>query len=86
MAFRVEFGPILTDGQDFSCRVRFHGWGDSPPDIWGYDSLQALTIAVRFVYSILHDFVRQGGRVLWPGTDDDYELEHFTVTHESPTA
>jgi hypothetical protein len=73
--FRVEFGPVREEGQDFRCRVRFHGWGDSPPDIWGYDSLQALMLSVALVRSILADFVRRGGRVVWPETDNDYSLD-----------
>jgi hypothetical protein len=86
VTFRVEFGPILGDGQDFHCRVRFHGWGDSPPDIWGYDSLQALVLAVSLVHSILDDFVRRGGRALWPGTDTDYDLDEFVFSPERPSA
>jgi hypothetical protein len=77
VAFRVEFGPIRGEGQDFHCRVRFYGWGDSPPDIWGYDSLQALGLAVTLVRSILCDFVQRGGRVLWPGADADFDLDEF---------
>jgi hypothetical protein len=84
VTFRVEFGPIHGDGQNFRCPVRFHGWGDSPPDIRGYDSLQALVLAVTLVHSILDDFVRRGGRVLWPGTDDDYDLDQFVFSPEKP--
>jgi hypothetical protein len=83
--FRVEFGPVRAVGQDFRCRVRFYGWGDSPPDIWGYDSLQALVLSVALVRSILTDFVRRGGRVLWPETDNDYSLD-FLLSPERPGA
>jgi len=79
VSFRVEFGPIRAEGQDFRCRVRFHGWGDSPPDVWGYDSLQALLLAVELVHAILIDFVRHGGRVLRPGTSADYDLNDFVA-------
>jgi hypothetical protein len=77
--FRVEFGPVRTEGRDFRCRVRFHGWGDSPPEIWGYDSLQALLLAVGLVRAILADFTRRGGRVLWPGTSADYDMNAFVA-------
>jgi hypothetical protein len=73
--FRVEFGPVREEGPDFRCRVQFHGWGDSPPDIWGYDSLQALVLSVALVRSILADFVRRRGRGVWPETDNDYSLD-----------
>ena len=86
VTFRVEFGPILNAGQDFHCRVRFHGWGDSPPDIWGGDSLQALVLAVSLVHSILADFVQRGGRILWPDTDTDYDLDEFVFSPERPSA
>src|SRR5688572_13811026 len=80
LAFRVEFGPIRGEGHDFYFRVQFHGWGDSPPDIWGRDSLHALMLAVGLVHSILQEFVRRGGRVLWPGTDADYDLNEFVIS------
>jgi hypothetical protein len=82
VAFRVEFGPILPKGRDFCCRVRFHGWVESPPDIRGRDSLEALLQAVGLVHGILHEFVRSGGRVVWPGTTNDYDLAHFVSSPE----
>jgi hypothetical protein len=84
--FRVEFGPIINDGQDCRCRVRFHGWGHSPPDIRGYDSLQALMLAVGLVHSILDDFVSHGGRIVWPGTKRDYDLDEFSSSPNKPAA
>ena len=82
LGFRVEFGPILPDGGEFCCRVRFHGWVESPPDIRGRDSLEALLQAVGLVHGILNEFVQKGGRVLWPGTTSDYDLGHFTSSPE----
>ena len=81
-AFRIQFGPIRPEGRDFCCRVRFHGWVESPPDIRGRDSLEALIQAVGLVHGILDDFVRGGGRVLWPGTANDYDLVHFISSPE----
>jgi len=75
--FRVSFGPIYQSGHDFRCPVRFSGWGDSPPDIWGHDSLQAFLLAVNLVHSILHEFMERGGRVLHLDSDVDYPLEIF---------
>jgi hypothetical protein len=74
ISFRVQFGPVRKLGESFRCRVRFHGWGNSPPDIWGYDSLEAVLLSITLVRSILAEFVRHGGRVLWPDTDMDYSL------------
>jgi hypothetical protein len=90
VAFRVEFGPVLPEGRDFRCRVRFHGWVESPPDIRGRDSLEAFLQAIGLVHGILHQFAQRGGRVLWPGTTNDYGLEHFVSSPEwrraEPTA
>jgi hypothetical protein len=77
VSFRIEFGPITPEGPDFCCRVRFHGWAESPMDIRGRDSLEAFLQAVGLVHGILHEFVQRGGRVLLPGTNNDYGLEHF---------
>src|SRR5258707_8444107 len=82
LAFRIEFGPILPEAQDFSCRVRFQGWVESPPDMRGRDSLEAFLQAVGLVHGILHEFLRRGGRVLWPGTTNDYDLIHFVSSSE----
>ena len=84
--FRVKFGPVSNSGRDFRCRVRFHGWGDSPPDIWGYDSLQSVILAIQLVHTILADFIRRGGRVLWPDTSNDYSLDDFLCLPERPKA
>jgi hypothetical protein len=78
--FRVVFGPIRSDGEEFRCKVRFHGWGNSPRDIRGYDSLQACTLAFELVYTLLVGFAKRGGRIVWPGTADDYDLSMF-ISH-----
>jgi hypothetical protein len=57
--------------------VRFDGWGNSPPDILGYDSFESVILAIQLVHAILADFIQRGGRVLWPGTSNDYSLEDF---------
>ena len=82
VAFRVKFGPVLPEGRDFRCQVRFHGWVESPPDIRGRDSLEAFLQAVGLVHGILDNFVRRGGRVLWPGTMNEYDLLHFVSSPE----
>src|ERR1700734_2679139 len=87
VSFRVTFGPIRKVRRDFGCPVRFYGWGNSPPDIWGADSLQAFTLAITLVHSILDTVVQRGGRVLWPGsgTDLDYDLDNFLTSPNRPS-
>jgi hypothetical protein len=75
--FTVSFGPIYQTGHAYRCPVRFIGWGNSPPDIWGQDSLQAFLLAVNLVHSILHSFIERGGRVLHLDSDEDQPLEVF---------
>ncbi len=81
--FRVRFGPIESVTQSFRCKVSFEGWGDSPPAIWGYDSVQAFLLSITLVHSILSDFVGQGGRVFWPGTSEDYDLSAWGTASKS---
>jgi hypothetical protein len=82
VTLRVEFGSIRAQGKDFRCPVRFFGWGNPPPDICGYDSLQAFVLSVGLVHSILDTFVRGGGRVVWSGTDTGYDLDLFVFSPE----
>ena len=63
----VTFGPPYASGEGFRCPVKFSGWTNSPPDISGFDSLQALLLAVGLVHGILSTFVASGGRVLLSG-------------------
>jgi hypothetical protein len=86
ITFTARFGPIYKMDRDFRCKVEFLGWGDSPPDIRGADSLQALIAAITLAHSILHEFVIRGGRVLYPGTEIDFDLEEFLTSPEYPRA
>ncbi|EEF57608.1 DUF6968 family protein [Pedosphaera parvula] len=84
LTLTVQFGPIYKKDRDFRCKIAFIGWGESPPDIWGADSLQALISAITLVHSMLHEFVVRGGRVLYPGTEIDFDLEGFLTSPEYP--
>ena len=44
-------------------------------DIGGYDSLQSLTLAITLAQQQLVDFVRAGGRLLYPESDDEFKLD-----------
>ena len=44
-------------------------------DIGGYDSLQALTLAISLAHQQLVDFVQAGGRLLYPESDDEFKLD-----------
>jgi hypothetical protein len=80
---KVSFGPIYQADGSYRCPVRFEGWGDQPPDIFGVDSLQALLLAVTCMNSVLRNFIYRGGRVLFPDTNEDVPLEIIS-TEENP--
>jgi hypothetical protein len=44
-------------------------------DIGGFDALQALSLAISLAYSELVGFVQQGGRLLYPDTDQEFSLD-----------
>ena|SRR6185295_2236665 len=74
----ISFGPTYPVDDDYRCPVTFTGWQEKPPpDIWGFDSLQALLLAISLVHSMLVSFVEQGGRVLYAGTEDPFDLDGF---------
>ncbi len=77
VAFTVLFGLPYPAGEDFRCPVRFKGWGNPPPDVWGIDSVHALLLAISLVHSLLAAFVERGGRIVYPGTDDDFNMADF---------
>jgi len=77
ISFHIKLGPTYESSGTYRCKVTFDGWIESPPDIQGYDSLQAFMLAVRLVDSILREYVRLGVRVVWPGSDTDYDLDEF---------
>lgn len=82
--FTVSYGPVYRSGDQFFCPVQFAGWANSPPDISGSDSLDAVLQAVALVHGILRELVRHGGRVFYPDSDVDYLLER--ITNDEPSA
>ncbi len=73
----IELGPIYTREEAFRCPVSLRGFHETLPDIAGADSLQALLLAVDMVHSVLEAFVRRGGKIYYPGTDNVYDLNRF---------
>lgn len=82
--FTATFGPIYRFEESYRCPIRFEGWGDPAPDIFGADSLQALLLAVTLLNCMLRRFILRGGHVLYPGTDDHYPLETISVEFDAP--
>src|SRR5450631_3811551 len=80
--FTATFGPIYKFEESYRCPIRFEGWGDPAPDIFGYDSLQAFLLAVTLLNLMLRRLIERGGRVLYPDTNDDVPLEIISVKYE----
>jgi len=68
-----------TNG-NWRCSVSVTPLCHHPFEIGGFDSMQALSLAVYFAHTQLADFVQRGGRLLFPGTDDDFLLEESAAS------
>lgn len=60
---------------EWLCSVALVGFYDRPHDIAGDDSLQALCLGLSHARAALTQFVREGGRLMYPGSADDYPID-----------
>lgn len=73
---RIAVGmPVQVDDVEAHCFVALDGFTPMPTKIIGSTTLQALTLAVRFLGTRLHDFLQDGGRVLLPA--ENFRLESY---------
>jgi hypothetical protein len=81
----VQVGKPYHKGDHWRCPVAIPGLHHSLPDIAGDDAFQSLCLALRFVQSLLQDFVASGGRLLFPDTGDDWPMEaYFSAVNARP--
>jgi hypothetical protein len=59
--------PQSDDEFDWCCPVRLKGLDRKERRIFGVDSWQALTLALRLVEAMLRHEVRNGGQLFWLG-------------------
>ena len=78
----VSLGIPYVWRNSFRCPVRVTGldYDYTPPDIGGWDAIQALLLAIRCAAGLLEDFVTRGGRIFYPDTDTPYDLSDFTIS------
>jgi hypothetical protein len=69
------YRPRQDDRGMWSCAVSMDDLLREDELHFGEDSLQALCLALSFARSRLQDFVVHGGRVLIPGTEDDFSID-----------
>lgn len=73
---RIAVGlPEVGDEGQARCPVMLDGHFHRPTAIAGADTLQALVLGLQFLATMLHEFVAQGGRVLYPDDDEDVPLD-----------
>jgi hypothetical protein len=61
--------PQLQPDFSWRCLASVEGLPDRPLDAHGTDSLQALLLAIKNVRGSLERFVKNGGRLYWPGDE-----------------
>jgi hypothetical protein len=66
-----------TEHEAWRCPVSVDPLSPNLPDIFGEDSWQALWLAISLVHSQLADFVRAGGHLHYPDSDDEFTLADF---------
>jgi hypothetical protein len=64
---QVKVGAPQPDGEDWYCPVCIKGLDSKERRIFGVDSWQALTLALRLVEAMLRREVRQGGQLYYLG-------------------
>ncbi|MDM4767192.1 hypothetical protein [Pelomonas sp. SE-A7] len=67
---KIRVGSPRPDGDDWSCLVSITRIFETPRELLGVDSWQAVQVSLQFVSTMLDDFVRRGGQLFWPGTTD----------------
>jgi hypothetical protein len=61
--------PQQQADSSWVCSASVEGLPHRPFDAHGTDSLQALLLAIRNVREYLERFVKDGGRLYWPGDE-----------------
>jgi len=69
----LQIGRPYPKGNSFRCPVLAYGLQQdySPPDLAGYDEMQAITLALGFVRFLLEWHIKEGGQLFYPTPDDN---------------
>jgi len=74
----IEIGrprPMGDPNNNWRCSVSVTPFLHRSFDIGGYDSLQALNLAIALAHQQLVDFVGRSGRLFYPESDDEFKLD-----------
>jgi hypothetical protein len=67
--------PFQVGPEEWACPASLTGLYDHLHDAHGGSSLQALCLAASLLRQLLTNFVQDGGRLLHPGTDEEFNLQ-----------
>lgn len=82
---RVSVSAPWKCSRHWLAQPRIHGLGVSLIPVGGQDSMQALTLALKFLVLRLESLERQRRfRLVWPGTKKRYALRQFLVDPGEP--
>ena len=83
-AIAVQIGRpyLLTDTkhETWRCPITIDPIALDLPDIYGSDSWQALWLALTLAHAQLADFLRSGGHLYYPESDDEFTIADFPDT------
>ena len=84
----IEIGRPYPSGNSFRCPVRVSGLQQdySPPDLSGFDEIQAVTLSLEFVRFLLEWHLDEGGSLFYPDTDDPYTPDDLPKRHDDTAA
>ena len=73
-AVTIEIGRPYPSGNSFRCSVSVTGLQQdySPPDLAGFDEVQAVTLSLQFVRFLLDWHLEAGGQLFYPDDDTPY--------------
>ena len=77
---RIAVGlPTRRPTGEFACAIIADTWSARTFTISGVDSMQALMLGLTFLGYELERFVSEGGRALYPATDDEDSDAEFDL-------
>jgi hypothetical protein len=84
----IELGKPYPSGNSFRCPVYVSGLQQdySPPDLAGFDEVQAITLSLEFVRFLLEWHLKEGGSLCYPDSDAPYAPADLPKRHDNETA
>jgi len=84
----IEIGRPYPSGNSFRCPVSVTGLQQdySPPDLSGFDEIQAVTLSLKFVRFLLDWHLEAGGQLFYPDSDTPYIPDDLPKTHDDEAA